>query len=88
MEYKLSEKIIGVIVITIKKILSFFPLKVRYSFLNAKHFREKNHFTPLFIKFSLYNGGYYIHIYYFCTYYEKVVDIYFCAALTTGCRAK
>ena len=32
MEYKLSEKIIGVIVITIKKILSFFPLKVRYSF--------------------------------------------------------
>ena len=32
MEYKLSEKIIGVIVITIKKILSFFPLKTRYSF--------------------------------------------------------
>ena len=32
MEYKLSEKIIGVIVITIKKILSSFPLKVRYSF--------------------------------------------------------
>ena len=32
MEYKLSEKIIGVIVTTIKKILSFFPLKVRYSF--------------------------------------------------------
>ena len=32
MKYKLSEKIIGVIVITIKKILSFFPLKVRYSF--------------------------------------------------------
>ena len=32
MEYKLSEKIIGAIVVTIKKILSFFPLKVRYSF--------------------------------------------------------
>ena len=32
MEYKLSERIIGIIVITIKNILSFFPLKVRYSF--------------------------------------------------------
>ena len=32
MEYKLSERIIGIIVITIKNILSFFPLKTRYSF--------------------------------------------------------
>ena len=32
MEYKLSERIIGIIVITIKNILFFFPLKVRYSF--------------------------------------------------------
>ena len=32
MAYKLSEKIVGGIVAAIRKILSFFPLKVRYSF--------------------------------------------------------
>ena len=32
MAYKLSEKIVGGIVTAIRKILSFFPLKVRYSF--------------------------------------------------------